>query len=94
MEDELNDVIDFALNKQPVDFQSAINDMLQAKAVEAIDSIRHGVASSMFGSDDENDYVPEDNEDEDFDDGDWEDDFDDIDLDADLEGLEDDEQDS
>lgn len=94
---DLNDVVGFAASRQPADFQQAVNDVLQAKAVEAIESMKQGVAQSMFGSDDEDDDIDWDSDDEDIEvdeeDDDWDsdEDLDDLDLDIDLEGLEDDE---
>lgn len=91
---DLNDVVAFAASRQPADFQQAINDVMQAKAVEAIDSMKQGVAQSMLGSDEDDDIdwdsEDEDSEDED-DDWDSDEDLEDLDLDIDLEGLEDDE---
>ena len=91
---DLNDVVGFAASRQPADFQQAINDVMQAKAVEAIDSMKQGVAQSMLGSDEDDDIdwdsEDEDSEDED-DDWDSDEDLEDLDLDIDLEGLEDDE---
>lgn len=95
---DLNDVVGLAVNRQPADFQQAINAALQTKGAEAIESMRQGVAQSMFGSDNEDDDIDWDNDDEDIEvdgdeDDDWDsdEDLDDLDLDIDLEGLEDDE---
>lgn len=104
MSDEYNvdNALDFAIDRQPTAFQDAVNNMLQSKAAEALESMRTSVAQSIFAgpeetSDDDDDGYFDDLEDEDLDlDDDLEidDEFDDIDLDIDLEGLEDDDQDA
>lgn len=86
---EISDLIDFAVNKNPVEFANAFSEIVQQRAAEAIDAHRVEIASSLYGS-------PEEMSDEDIEDFAFEDDtIDDLDFEdgeeTDSEDLEDDE---
>ena len=95
---EVTDLIGLAINKNPVDFASAFNDIIQQKQSAALEAHKIELAQSMYepvennvDTIDELDFQEddfEDMDDEDLDEIDLEDlDLDDIDLD--LEGIED-----
>jgi hypothetical protein len=100
----IEDLIDSGLDQQPTKFASAFNDIMGQKALEALDSMRTGIAQSIYAGEEEEDLEPEDQEDDldsDIDDDEF-DDVDDLDLededlqfdDSDLEGLDDDGEDA
>ena len=99
----IEDLIDSGLDQQPTKFASVFNDIMGQKALEALDSMRTGIAQSIYAGEEE-DLEPEDQEDDldsDIDDDEF-DDIDDLDLededlqfdDSDLEGLDDDGEDA
>jgi hypothetical protein len=76
------DLINYAINKNPIEFEDAFNDILMQKAANAVSELRQEVASNVYDDEPEDDF---DDELEDFDD-ELEDL--DLDLDADLDDLE------
>lgn len=103
---DVTDLLGFAIDKNPTDFASAIDDILRSKAAIALENKKNELAQSVYGSDDESDEVYfEDDEDfdldnvddsdEEFDDEDFDIDLDDLDLDdLDLEDLDGDDLDA
>lgn len=97
---EVNDLLGFAIDKNPTDFSSAIDDILRSKAAIALENKKNELAQSIYGSDeadeaDEVDFETADQEDDDFEDEDFEIDLEDLDLeDLDLEDLDGDELDA
>lgn len=97
---DVNDLLGFAIDKNPVDFADTVNAMLQQKAAAAVEDRRVELAQSLYAEPEDNDDVGEDEfdfsdddldgADEDIDDLDL-DDLDLDDLDLDLEGIADDE---
>jgi hypothetical protein len=99
----ITDILDFTAIGSPTRVQDAVNSILGAKSVEALEGIQSALAQSIYATDDledDNDLSDDDDDldDDDFDDDDlsiddedidW--DTDDLDLDVDLEGLEDNE---
>lgn len=81
---DVNDLLGFAIDKNPIDFADTFNNLLQQKQAEALEARRVELAQSM--------YVPADSADEDPDDvGEdefnyTEDDFEDMD-DSDLDEI-------
>lgn len=100
---DVNDLLGFAVDKNPVDFANAFNDILQQKTAAALEARRVELAQSVYtASEDENDDPDDVGEDEfEYTDDDFEDmddtelddlDLDDLDLDLDdidldLEGI-------
>lgn len=94
------DLIGLAIDKNPVDFATTFDEILQAKRDEALEAKKLELAQSVYGSpeedvdDDDFDFddedfedVGDDDEDEDLEDLDLDDldlDLDDLDLDLDL----------
>ena len=103
---DVTELLGFAIDKNPTDFASAIDDILKSKAAIALENKKNELAQSVYGSDDESDEVDfEDDEDfdldnvddsdEEFDDEDFDIDLDDLDLDdLDLEDLDGDDLDA
>lgn len=94
---DIEDLIDYGIGQQPTKFASVFNDIMGQKALEALDSMRTGIAQSIYAGDE--DLEPEDQEgdlDDDIDDDEF-DDVDDLDLEdedlefdeSDLEGIDD-----
>lgn len=92
------DLLGLAIDKNPVDFADQFNQIMMAKAAEAIDNKRVELAQSLYSdNEDVDDFGDEDfnaeMDDEDFEDDDMDLDLDDLDLDLDdldLEGIIDD----
>ena len=80
------DLIGLAIDKNPVDFAAAFDDIVREKASAALEAHKIELAQSVYGS---NEVESDDEDDVDFDDIDLEDDSDeDIeDLDLDLDDL-------
>lgn len=97
MTDAMNDALAYSLEGNPLKLQDVVNAMLDAKAIEQIQSMKVDVAQSVYGSyDAQSDVDPNDPEEDDWtvpeDDEDFTDD--DIeDLFAELEDLTDDQAD-
>lgn len=98
---EVNDLVGLALDKNPVDFTAAVDEILRSKAIDAIEAKKIELAQSIYGSPEDDDETFEDEvqdydadeDDEGFDidnlddeDIDFDIDLDDIDLD-DLEDI-------
>ncbi len=85
---DINDLVGFAINKNPVDFADAFNSIVQQKAAAALEAHRVEMAQSMYASAEENEDPDDVGEDEfEFTDDDFED-MDDVDLDdLDLDDL-------
>ena len=85
------ELLGLAIDKNPVDFADALNNIMMQKAAEAIDARQVELAQSIYGTAEE----PEEDEFEDFDVDDIDDedasdeDFEDIDLDLDDLDIED-----
>lgn len=80
---DVTDLLTHAVNKSPVEFADAFNDLMQQKARDAIEAHRVTLAQSIYNSADEDeDEDVVDNEDIPVDD-DTEEDYDDDDLDLD-----------
>lgn len=96
MTDAMNDALAYSLEGNALKLQDVVNAMLDAKALEAINSYKVDVAQSVYGAHDANaeDFDPNDPE-EDWTTGDDEDYADDDieDLFAELEDLTDDQAD-
>lgn len=90
------DLLGFAIDRDPIDFASAVDDLLRQKAVDALDARRVELAKSIYGSEEAADDTFDFADDDVIDDDDLGDiDLNDIDLDdLDLEGIEDDDQDA
>lgn len=100
---ETTDLLGFAIDKNPVDFADAFNQLVQQKSMAALENKRIELAQSIYGSPededvgedefefDEDDVEDVDADEEEFADDDLEDiDFDDLDLDdIDLDNLDD-----
>lgn len=90
----ITDLLDYAVEKNPVDFADTFNQLLQQRALDAIESHKESLAQSIYSEgepDVEDDDVGDEFSDEELDDlGDEDDDldldFDDLDL-EDLEDL-------
>lgn len=101
------DLIGLAIDAKPVDFAAAIDDILQQKAVDALEAHKVELANSIYGSqdtsvedetgdEDDFDFDTDELDDEDVSDDDLDLDLDDLDLDLDdldldLEDITDDE---
>lgn len=83
---DINDLIKSSIEKSPVDFSSALDDILNQKAQEAIEVRRIEIAQGLYGEPEEVNAEANDDEDLDIDIGD-------LDTDIDLEDIEDNEQD-
>lgn len=81
---DVTDLLGFAIDKNPTEFASAVDDILRSKAAVALENKKTELAQSVYGSDDDSDEVDFESDDEDFD---LDDDFDDEDLDIDLDDL-------
>lgn len=103
---DISDLVKFTIEKNPVDFESTLNDMLSQRAIDAIDSLRIDVAKQIYGDtvdDTIDDSLLNDDDFDNIDDSDldnWADDeldpdlsLDDIDDEIDLEGIVSDEDD-
>lgn len=53
---EIADLINFALEKNPVEFAEAFNSIVQARAVDAIEARKIEMASSLYSEADESEY--------------------------------------
>lgn len=92
---EVNDLLGFAIEKNPIDFADAFNNIIQQKAADALEAHRIELAQSMYASEEEvessedDDDVDFDYDDDDFEDLDDEelDDLDIEDLDLDLDDI-------
>ena len=86
---DVTDLLTHAVNKSPVEFADAFNDLMQQKARDAVEAHRVTLAQSIYNSADEdedvvdNEGIPvDDDTEEDYDDDDLDlDDLADIDLD-------------
>ena len=79
------DLIGLAIDKNPVEFASAFDEIVREKAAAALEAHKIELAQSVYGS---NEVESDDEDDVDFDDVDLEDDSDDLDdLDLDLDDL-------
>jgi len=85
---DINDMIDSVLSKNPVDFNTALKDIMGQKTTEAIELARIETAQSIYGEVEDSDADTTDDDELDFDLDDL--DLDDLDLDLDDEGLDDD----
>lgn len=56
---DIIDLIKHANDNKPVDFSSALNDILGHKAVEILDTAKEGLARSIFGAPEESDEESE-----------------------------------
>jgi len=83
---DVSDLLAHAVNKSPVEFANAFNDLMQHKAQDAIEAHRVTLAQSIYNTSD-NDAPDEDDEDDEDGVDDTEDYSDDDDLD--LDDLED-----
>jgi hypothetical protein len=87
---DVSDLLTHAVNKSPVEFADAFNDLMQQKARDAIEAHRVTLAQSIYSAADEGDEGDEDDEVEDVtdDDDEFSLDLDEIDLeDLDLEDI-------
>lgn len=90
------DLLGLAIDKNPVDFADQFNQIMMAKAAEAIDNKRVELAQSLYSDNEDVDNFGDedfDTETDDFEDDDMDLDLDDLDLDLDdldLEGIIDD----
>lgn len=87
---DTNDLLNFAVNKNPVEFQDTFDAIMRQKAVAAIESHRTTLAQSIYADQPEDQFQPEYDED-DLDDLDVDiDEIEDLDLDdVDLDDLDD-----
>jgi len=88
----INDIIDFASQQKPVDVKAAFDDLMLAKIHSAIEDKKIEVARQMFGTDNvdaelEDDQFEDDQEDDDLDDTEEDDDLDFDITDDELEEL-------
>lgn len=67
---EISDLIDFAVNKNPVEFASAFDEIVRGRVVDAIENRRIEMAASLYGEADDTDYTFEDDTLDDLDLGD------------------------
>lgn len=85
---DVTDLLGFAIDKNPTDFASAIDDILRSKAAIALENKKNELAQSVYGSDDdESDEVDFEDDDFDLDTEDSDEDFEDEDFDIDLDDL-------
>ncbi len=91
------DLLGLAIDKNPVDFADQFNQIMMAKAADAVEAKRIELAQSLYndedGDEDEVDFPVDVDDDDDFADDDLDLDLDDLDLDLDdldLEGIIDD----
>jgi hypothetical protein len=98
---DVTDLLGFAIDKNPTDFASAVDDILRSKAAIALENKKTELAQSVYGSDedpDEVDFETDDfdlEDDTEFDEEDFDIDLEDLDLeDLDLEDLDGDELDA
>lgn len=91
------DLLGLAIDKSPVDFADQFNQIMMAKAADAVEAKRIELAQSLYndddGDEDEVDLPVDVDDDDDFADDDMDLDLDDLDLDLDdldLEGIIDD----
>ena len=95
---DTTDLLGFAVEKNPVDFADAFNQLMQQKAQDAVENHRVTLAQAIYGEfeepEDAEDDVDVDDDDDDFDysddelDDELDDDLDDLDLDdLDLDDL-------
>jgi hypothetical protein len=88
---DVTDLLTHAVNKSPVEFADAFNDLMQQKARDAVEAHRVTLAQSIYNSADEdedvvdNEDIPADDDTEDYD-GDDDLDLDDL-ADIDLDDL-------
>jgi hypothetical protein len=100
---DVTDLLGFAIDKNPTEFASAIDDILRSKAAIALENKKTELAQSVYGSDEDPDEVDfetddldlDDDTDTEFDEEDFDIDLDDLDLeDLDLDNLDGDELDA
>ena len=85
---DTNDLLNYALDKNPVEFANTFDAILRQKAVQAIEDRRIEIAQSIYAPEEEQQFEPEYTED-DLDELDVDvEDFEDIDLD-DIDDLDD-----
>ena len=85
---DVTDLLKHAIDKSPIEFADTFDQLMQAKAVNAIENHRQMLAQSIYASDDEGpEDVDADEDDIELDDDDTEDYFDDEDDDLDLDDL-------
>lgn len=91
---EVNDLIGLALDKNPVDFTAAVDEILRSKAMDAIEAKKIELAQSIYGTPEDDDETFEDevqaydDDDDNFDVDDIDDlDDEDIDFDIDLDDI-------
>lgn len=53
---ELSDLINFALDKNPVDFATAFNEIVTARCADAVDAKRVDLATSVYGQPEEDEW--------------------------------------
>lgn len=70
MDNEYDELIDLAINKQPIKFQSAIDDIFKEKIANRVDALRQDVAQNYFNPPDP-DELEDEIEDIDIDDDDF-----------------------
>lgn len=46
---ELNDLLGAVINKSPVDFSTALHDIMNTKAMESVSSFKTEIAQGLFG---------------------------------------------
>ena len=87
---DVTDLLGFAIDKNPTDFASAVDDILRSKAAAALETLKTELAQNIYGPeyDDETGEEDFDFTDDDFDEEDFDIDLEDLDLDdLDLEDL-------
>jgi len=90
---EVNDLIGLALDKNPVDFTAAVDEILRSKAMDALEAKKIELAQSIYGTPEDDDTFEDevqayDDEDENFDIDDIDDlDDEEIDFDIDLDDI-------
>lgn len=91
----VTDLLGFAIDKNPTEFASTVDDILRSKATAALETMKTELAQSVYGSEEDSDddfdlddFGDEEDSDDDFDDEDFDIDLDDLDLDdLDLDDL-------
>jgi hypothetical protein len=81
---EVNDLVGLALEKNPVDFTAAVDEILRSKAIDAIEAKKIELAQSIYGSSEDDDTFEDEVQDYDADDDFDIDNLDDEDIDFDI----------
>lgn len=81
---DINDLVGFAIDKNPVEFTESFNDILSSKIEEAVNARRVELAQSLYSEDADDDAVDSDDDFE-YTDADLEDT--DLDTDLDLDDI-------